>query len=111
MTWQIYFTKQAQRDGVPFEAVDCDSLYGRKGWFRDQLDLLDVEYYADIPKNTRVYLEKPHVHYPLTKRGKPAKQPEILGIPSLVKELIDHFQTEWQTFVLRPDHGHTRRPF
>ena len=98
----LKMVRQAHENGVPFEAVDCDSLYGRKGWFRDQLDQLDIEYYADIPQNSRVYLEKPLVHYPLTKRGKPAKQPEILGIPYLVKEFIDHSDTAWETLVLRP---------
>lgn len=98
----LKMVKQAQENGVPFEAVDCDSLYGRKGWFRDQLDQMDIEYYADIPENTRVYLEKPLVYYPLTKRGKPTKQPEIVGVPYLAKEFISHSRTEWETLVLRP---------
>lgn len=98
----LKMVERAQINGVPFEAVDCDSLYGRKGWFRDQLDQLDIEYYADIPENTRVYFEKPLVYFPVTRRGKPAKQPEISGISSLVRDLVDHSRTEWQTFVLRP---------
>jgi SRSO17 transposase len=98
----LKMVEQVQCTGVPFDAVDCDSLYGRKGWFRDQLGQLKTEYYADIPENTRVYLEKPLVYSPLTKRGKPAKQPEISGIFALAKELVDHSRTEWQTFVLRP---------
>jgi SRSO17 transposase len=98
----LKMVRRAHENGVPFEAVDCDSLYGRKGWFRDQLSQLDIEYYADIPRNSRVYLEKPLVYYPLTKRGRPAKQPEILGIPYLVKEFIDHSGTAWETLVLRP---------
>jgi hypothetical protein len=63
---------------------------------------LDIEYYADIPENTRIYLEKPLVYYPLTKQGKPAKNPEIVGIPYLAKEFVAHSSTEWRTFVLRP---------
>lgn len=98
----LKMVRRVHENGVPFEAVDCDSLYGRKGWFRDQLDHLDIEYYADIPDNTRVYLEKPLVHYPLTKQGKPAKNPEIVGIPYLAKEFVAHSSTEWRTFVLRP---------
>ena len=50
---------RVHENGMPFEAVDCDSLYGRKGWFRDQLNHLDIEYYADIPENTRIYLTIP----------------------------------------------------
>ena len=98
----LKMVEQVQCTGVPFDAVDCDSLYGRKGWFRDQLGQLNTEYYADIPENTRVYLEKPLVYFPRTKQRKPAKQPEISGIFALTKQLVDHSRTEWQTFVLRP---------
>ena len=98
----LKMVSRVHENGVPFEAVDCDSLYGRKGWFRDQIDHLDIEYYADIPENTRIYLEKPLVYYPLTKQGKPAKNPEIVGIPYLAKEFVAHSSTEWRTFVLRP---------
>jgi SRSO17 transposase len=98
----LKMVSRVHENGVPFEAVDCDSLYGRKGWFRDQFDHMDIEYYADIPENTRVYLKKPLVYYPLTKQGKPAKKPEILGTPYLAKEFIVHSSTQWRTFVLRP---------
>jgi len=32
----LKMVKQVQYSGLPFDAVDSDSLYGRKGWFRDQ---------------------------------------------------------------------------
>jgi len=44
----LKMVKQACENGIPFDAVDCDSFYGRAGWFRDELDQLGVEYYADI---------------------------------------------------------------
>lgn len=87
---------------IPFEAVDCDSLYGRKGWFRDQLNQLKVEYYADIPENTTLYRQRPLVTFPLTKQGTPSKQPEITGMPYQAKALKEHSQTEWHTLTLRP---------
>lgn len=87
---------------VQFEAVDCDSLYGRKGWFRDQLTQLAVEYYADIPENTSLYLERPLVFFPMTKTGQPAKKPEISGLAYSAKALKEHSQTEWHTLTLRP---------
>jgi SRSO17 transposase len=98
----VQLVQRAQERGIPFEAVDCDTLYGRKGWLRDQLHQLGIEYYADIPQNTRVYLEKPLVYFPPSKPGKRAKPPQITGIASLAKELVDHSQTEWHTLVLRP---------
>jgi SRSO17 transposase len=98
----LKLVQRVQERGVPFEAVDCDTLYGRKGWLRDQLHQLGVEYYADVPQTTRVYLERPRVDFPLTRRGKPAKQPHITGIAYLVNEMTDHPQTDWHTIVLRP---------
>lgn len=96
-----------QANDVPFEAVDCDSLYGRKGWLRDQLAQRQIEYYADVPENTRIYWEKPLVYFATTKRGQPAQRPQVLGIFSLVKELVDHSKTAWHSFVLRPsERGH-----
>jgi SRSO17 transposase len=91
-----------ERETIAFEALDCDSLYGRKGWFRDQLHRLAVEYYADIPENTTLYLERPCVYFPVTKAGQPSKKPEIMGIAYSAKALKEHSGTEWQTFTLRP---------
>ena len=98
----LKMVERARENEMPFEAVDCDSLYGRKGWFRDQLAQMKLEYYADVPNDTRVYLEKPIVYFPLTKSGKPAQKHEIVGIPYLVKEVAAHSGTHWETFVLRP---------
>jgi len=94
--------QRAHENGIPFDAVDCDSLYGRKGWFRDQLDQMGIEYYADVPKSTHVYLQKPTVYFPVNKKGKPAKKPEILGMFDTVEELFHRSTTEWETFALRP---------
>lgn len=98
----LRMVQSAQDNELPFEAVDCDSLYGRKGWFRDQLAAMELEYYADVPANTRLYLEKPLVRFPLTKQGTPAKQPEITGIPTSPEKLAALAATQWESFVLRP---------
>lgn len=94
--------KEAHANGIPFEAVDCDTFYGRSNWFRDQLDQLGIEYYADVPANTRVYLKKPRVYFSATKAGKPAQTPKVVGTSYGVKEFADLFCTHWETFVLRP---------
>ena len=90
----LKMVKAAQASGMPFEAVDCDALYGRKGWFRDQLAALTIEYYADVPENTRLYLEKPLVRCLLTKQGKPAQTPEITGIPTSAMTLAAFSSSE-----------------
>jgi SRSO17 transposase len=97
----LKMVKAAQASGMPFAAVACDALYGRKGWFRDQLAALTIEYYADVPQNTRLYREKPLVGFPLTKQGQPAQAPEITGISTSAQKLADRAATEWETLVLR----------
>lgn len=88
---------------MPFCAVDFDTLYGRAGWLRDALNQEGIEYYADVPNNTKVYLSPPHVTYPLTKRGIPSKNHEIIGTTYTVKELKYHSQTKWKKITLRPN--------
>ncbi len=57
----LVMVKRVLANGVSFEAFDCDSLYGRSSWLRAELDQLQVQYYADIPCNLPLYLEKPQV--------------------------------------------------
>ena len=94
--------QRAKEKGVPAEIVDCDSLYGRSGWLRDEFAELELEYYADIPEDTTVYVQPPLVTWPLTKRGKRTSKPEVSGLAYKVKALKSHSQTEWRTLTLRP---------
>lgn len=57
----LVMVKRVLANGVSFEAFDCDSLYGRSSWLRAELDQLPVQYFADIPCNLPLYLEKPQV--------------------------------------------------
>jgi SRSO17 transposase len=61
---------RAQAGGLPFEAVLCDSLYGRSSQFRHKLDKAGLLYMAAIPANLRVYLQKPEIGIPAAKPGK-----------------------------------------
>lgn len=99
--------KQVRDNEVPFDAVDCDTLYGRSGWFRDQLAQEQIEYYADVPANIKVYRQRPQLHWPLTKRGTRAKKPEVSMTPISVADLALHATTVWQTITVRPnERGH-----
>ncbi|MBK7895050.1 MAG: transposase [Anaerolineaceae bacterium] len=51
-------------------AVACDSHYGRSAWFRDQMSAASLEYYADVPADTKVYLQPPVIGIPQNKRGR-----------------------------------------
>ena len=97
--WQLIQRVQAR--GIPFQAVVMDDLYGRNEILRQRLNQAGIEYYGDVPIDTRVYLERPEVVYPLTKRGQPAKNPKIQGQPYEVQELAEHLQ--WQSVCLRPN--------
>jgi len=89
---------------VKFEAVVIDDLYGRNKTFRHRLDRAGIEYYGDVPVNTVVYLDKPQVIYPKTKRGKRSKQPKIIAKRRYkVRELLDHPTLNWVSITLRPN--------
>ena len=99
--WQLIV--RAQQEGVPFCALVCDELYGRSVAFRRQMNAAEIEYYADIPVNTRVYLSRPEIGIPENKRGPKATNPRVLSPASMrVAELRHHPKTLWQTLTLRP---------
>lgn len=75
---------RAKVNGIPFEAVTCDGFYGRSGEFRDQLAAEKIDYYADVPCNTRVYLEPPQIGVPDNKRGRKAHQRRVLELTVLI---------------------------
>jgi SRSO17 transposase len=98
--WQMI--QRAVRNQVHFEAVVMDDLYGRNNVLRQHLDGAGIEYYGDVPSNTIVYLDKPQVTYPKTKRGKRSKRPKIIAKQRYqVKELLDHPSLDWTTITLR----------
>jgi SRSO17 transposase len=100
--WQMI--QRAVANQVPFEAVVMDDLYGRNDVLRQRLDQASIEYYGDIPANTTVYLDKPKVIYPKTKRGKRSKRPRIVAKRRYeARELLHHPALKWTTITLRPN--------
>ena len=98
--WQTI--QRAQADQIPFVGVVMDDLYGRNRTLRHRLDQADIEYYGDIPADTIVYLDKPKIVYPKTKRGKRSKQPKIMAKQRYeVRELLHHPDLERATITLR----------
>lgn len=95
--------QRAQQEEVPFEAVACDEHYGRSFSFRQKLNEAGIEYYADIPANTQIYLREPTIGVPTNPRGRQATQPRVLApAPLRVAQLPAHPHTLWQTLTLRP---------
>ncbi len=98
--WQMI--QRAQAEGIPFDAIDCDGFYGRDAHFRWQLDEAGLEYYADVPANTQVYLASPLIGIPGQRQGRPATQLRILSPRHYrVDQLRTHPALLWHTLTLR----------
>ena len=78
-----------------------DDLYGRNETLRQNLNMAHIEYYGDVPANTKVYLEKPQVLHPLTQRGEPSKTPQTVGTAYEVRAVRQKKGLEWHTLRLR----------
>jgi SRSO17 transposase len=98
--------RRAKAAGLPFEAVLCDSLYGRSSQFRHELREENLLYMADVPNNLRVYLEQPLTGIPEPKPGKKGRKvekPQVLnGVRSYsVKQIGLAESTHWQRLRIR----------
>jgi len=105
----LKMVKRAKANGLPFELLACDTLYGRDGQFRADLEAEKVLYAAEVPANTRVYLSQPRVEVP-PKRHKKGRRPtrrQVVGgdQPHEVRTLARSHQTQWQHVQVR----HTER--
>jgi SRSO17 transposase len=109
--------QRVQANGLPFEAVACDDLYGRSTWFRDQLAGANLVYMADVPRTTQVYLEKPVLGVPTPKPGhrgpKPTRLRVLNGVkPSQVHQVARCTDTNWERICVRPiERGELNDPF
>jgi len=72
--------RRVKANGLPFEAVTCDDLYGRSTWLRDKMDEKEILYMADVPRTTRVYLEKPMLGVPERPPGRRGPKPTRLRV-------------------------------
>jgi SRSO17 transposase len=97
-----FMIQRAVVNGVPFEAVGMDTLYGRSQKLRADLDQAGIEYYADIPADTSVYLCQPRLVYPKTKRGTRAKRPLVQGRAYEVRSFLESSHLRWQRITVRP---------
>jgi len=98
--------RRAKAAKLPFEAVLCDSLYGRSSQFRCELREENLLYMADIPNNLRVYLEQPILGVPEPKPGKKGPKPEkvqvLNGVRSYsAKQVCLAEDTHWQRLRIR----------
>ncbi len=74
--------QRAIANGLPFEAMGCDDLYGRVEWFRREMDRAGVLYMADVPENIQVYLSEPKMGVPVAElghRGRPFTRERVIS--------------------------------
>jgi SRSO17 transposase len=103
--WEMI--QQAQGNGLPFEAVGCDDLYGRADWFRAEMDRAGIIYMADVPRTTEVFVDCPQFGVPETPpghRGPKYTQPRVLSgeKPLPVFQVAQRPETQWQRIRVRP---------
>lgn len=101
--------RRVQEQGLPFERVACDDLYGRGRGFRAALDSDGIQYAAEVPSNTRIYLKPPRVGVP-RKRKRSGRVPTGRRVlsrhrPREVRALARSSHTEWRRVQVR----HTER--
>ena len=71
LAWELI--QRAKENGLPFDAVGMDTLYGRNRQLRADLDQAEIEYYADVPASTKVYLNPRQLVYGRTKKENVSK--------------------------------------
>lgn len=103
--WEMI--QRAQSQGLPFEAVGCDDLYGRAHWFRAKLADANLVYMADVPCNMQVYMTRPEFGVPETQpghQGPPYTVPRVLSDdePKTVSQVAEGPDTRWQRIRVRP---------
>jgi SRSO17 transposase len=91
----IRMIRHAKANGLQFEVVGCDTIYGRDSEFRRALDTENIAYMADIPSNIHVYLTNPVLGIPPNtgKQGRPCSRMQVINgsqpveVSSLAKEM------------------------
>jgi SRSO17 transposase len=102
--WQMI--QRVKEHGLPFEAVACDDLYGRSGWFRRQMDQVGILYMADVPEDTQIYLTKPDFRIPPHVRGQVGRfstRSKVMSNdqPVEARQLIAYPDTHFERFPVR----------
>lgn len=98
--------QHAQAQGLPFEGVAFDDVYGRSPWLRDKVAETKLIYMADVPGTTQVYLEKPVLGIPERRPGQRGPQPTRLRVLNGVgvfkaHQVAQRADTHWQRVPVR----------
>jgi SRSO17 transposase len=101
----LKMVKRVKAKGVPCDLLACDALYGRDSQCRADLAAANIQYAAQVPADTAVYLSEPRVGLPPKrgKRGRPRTRLQVLSSqrPQEVRALAQHPQTVWERVQVR----------
>lgn len=109
--------QRVKANGLPFEAVACDDLYGRSGWLRREMDAAGLLYMAEVPETTQVYLTKPEFGVPPARPGQCGRQatrPRVLSVdkPVEVRQMVNRADTLFERVRVRStERGELDDPF
>ena len=98
--------QRAHANGLPFEAICCDDLYGQSSDFRAEMSAAEFIYMADVPHNTQVYLKRPVVGVPEAQPGKHGRKPSRSRVlspdkPLKVSDVARLEGTNWRRVLVR----------
>lgn len=97
----------AKENNVPFGYVGMDTFYGEQPWFLDKIHANNKVYIADIPCDTRIWLNLPKTEIPKRKGKKgpiPKKEKLVEGEsnPIEVRKVEEKLeQSNWKRVFLR----------
>lgn len=109
--------QRVKANGLPFEAVACDDLYGRSGWLRREMNAANIVYMAEVPEDTLVYLTKPDFGVPPPqpdRAGRQPTRPQVLSAdkPAEVRRVAQLPDTHFRRFRVRStERGELDDPF
>ncbi len=95
---------KAQERKIPFGWIGMDSHYGQQPWLLDKLESQQLLYIADIPCDSRVWLELPETEIPL-RNGDIGRTPTKLKAkeqPVEVRQIASQLdQSQWNRTYIR----------
>jgi SRSO17 transposase len=96
--------RKAQERDIPFAWIGMDSYYGQQEWLLTELETQDLLYIADIPCDTRVWLELPRTRIPARKgnRGRKPTKLKADSQPTRVDQIASALeQSQWTRMYIR----------
>jgi SRSO17 transposase len=99
-------TTLRKRQVLPFQWVTCDEGYGQNPAFLDAISALNLFYFAEVPHDTRVWLEQPPTAVPARGKRGPAPRRERLRADAPAPVRVDTLAAQvepahWQRWQIK----------